>query len=140
MVWPCGRPGYATSLREATDAPPVPVQEASSMREATDGDEKLVILMFYADWCVHCKRFKDDFNKIAKSLHGSHAGKVKVAQIEQARTSGDDLKTMKVEGFPTVLAILKGSNGEIQTTKELERMEPAEFLAADAHKTLWGSL
>tara|TARA_B110000046_G_scaffold183660_2_gene220251 strand:- start:3642 stop:4124 length:483 start_codon:yes stop_codon:yes gene_type:complete len=140
MVWPCGRQGYATSLREATDAAPVPVQEVTSMREVTQGDEKLVILMFYADWCVHCKRFKDDFNKIAQSLHGSHAGKVKVAQIEQARTSGDDLRTMKVEGFPTVLAILKDSNGEIQTTKELERMEPAEFLAADAHKTLWESL
>tara|TARA_B110000046_G_scaffold173427_1_gene196030 strand:- start:760 stop:1422 length:663 start_codon:yes stop_codon:yes gene_type:complete len=140
VMWSCGKPRYAASLRDTPSAQLVAAKEATSMKDATNGEEKLVIVMFYADWCVHCKRFKDDFGEIAKSLHGSHAGKVKVAQIEQSQTTGDDLKTMKVEGFPTIVAIFKDANGEVQGSKELNRMEPTKFLEADDHKSLWDAL
>jgi len=67
-------------------------------------DNKLCIVLFYAPWCGHCKKFKPEYERIATAL--------KEKGIPAARIDGDAESDVSnevgIEGFPTVMVFVDG--------------------------------
>ena len=68
-------------------------------------DKQLV--MFYADWCGHCKKIKPDWDEAAKEVGYEKMIKVNVGDVteEQKKT----MNTYGIQGFPTILIFEKGN-------------------------------
>lgn len=59
---------------------------------------KPVIVLFYAPWCGHCQRFKDDYMRLASLMGGS----VRLGAIDGDK-EGKLAQKFNVRGFPTIL-------------------------------------
>ena len=77
------------------------------------GGKKLVL--FYADWCGHCKKFKPVWDEVAGGVNTDGQQKlVKVNVGDSSEESEKIMKDYKVDGFPTIVLVDKsGSNNEI---------------------------
>jgi len=81
---------------------------------ALDGDikEGKKLVMFYADWCGHCKNIKPAWDSAAKKVNGEENKMVKI------NVGGDDPEQKKVskkygiDGFPTIQVFNNGSKSE----------------------------
>ena len=77
------------------------------------GGKKLVL--FYADWCGHCKNFKPVWDEVAGGVNTD--GQQKLVKVNVGDSSEESEKIMKeynVDGFPTIVLVDKsGSNNEI---------------------------
>ena len=76
--------------------------------------EKKTAVLFYADWCGHCKKFMPTWEKVSKELDESSS--VKLAKFDCSKSSEDTnqqeiMKKYNVKGFPTVLVF---ENGEVK--------------------------
>eukprot|EP00826_Nyctotherus_ovalis_P039441 TRINITY_DN3795_c0_g1_i6.p1 TRINITY_DN3795_c0_g1~~TRINITY_DN3795_c0_g1_i6.p1 ORF type:complete len:484 (+),score=103.30 TRINITY_DN3795_c0_g1_i6:132-1583(+) len=56
-----------------------------------------IMLMFYAPWCGHCKKFEPIYEDLAKSLGGNK--KLKLMKMDGTK---NDVKGHIIEGFPTI--------------------------------------
>ena len=84
----------------------------NSNREYFNGaDVKLV--MYYADWCGHCKTTKPEFKKLGKSQKVN--GKTVAIEMVNADSNPQDVEKAGVEGFPTIHIVHKnGRRTEFQ--------------------------
>lgn len=58
-----------------------------------------VFVMYYANWCGHCKTTKPEFQK----LLDSYQGPVKILMIDaEAEEHKDLVKSQDIKGFPTI--------------------------------------
>lgn len=83
-------------------------------------DKQLV--MFYADWCGHCKKIKPDWDEAAKEVGGEKMIKVNVGDgtEEQKKT----MNTYGIQGFPTILVFEKGKpNGPFESRDKTSFLE-----------------
>jgi len=56
-------------------------------------------IMYYAEWCGHCKRTKPEFQKLKESYSGS----VKIDMIDCEDPKNAELvKQQNIKGFPTI--------------------------------------
>ena len=78
--------------------------------EAFDNsNSKPVFVMYYAEWCGHCKRTLPIFNKLIEE----HPQGVEVMKIDAEDPSNKELlKKQNVQGFPTIRYYPSGLNGE----------------------------
>jgi len=59
-------------------------------------------VLYYADWCPHCKPVVPEFNKLAPNGSVVVAGQnVKVSKYEASKDA-DKIKAANVSGFPTI--------------------------------------
>ena len=68
-------------------------------------DSSPAIVFFYANWCGHCNKMKDEWNKFENEYNGKNG--IKVIKIENK----EDKSLMKlhgVNGFPTIKYCPKG--------------------------------
>lgn len=75
----------------------------------TSNNKKVTIALVYAQWCGHCKSYKQSgiFMKTAEEIKGKYNVEFKEIDADQNK---DLVKKYGVNGFPTILAI--GPNGE----------------------------
>lgn len=66
---------------------------------------KPALVLFYADWCGHCKNFEDSWTDIRAKLRDS----VEVTQVEQSKEPAL-FKTYGISGFPTIMFLPRGGN------------------------------
>ena len=58
-----------------------------------------LFVMYFAEWCGHCKRTKPEFEKLMNSYNGN----VKVMLVDAEAAENKDLvKSQNVKGFPTI--------------------------------------
>jgi thiol-disulfide isomerase/thioredoxin len=106
----------------------------------------LTLMLVYADWCGHCKTFKNDiWNKLA-SLKGR---KISMAQVNEKVLSHlkERIPGLNVDGFPTVT--LAGNDMKtsppIKNTRDLGSMQtlvtadPNQVMAANGMSSAEGS-
>ena len=75
--------------------------------EAFTNETDPAFVMYYADWCGHCKRAKPHFNK----LMDSNKSNVKVMMINSEDKENTELvKSQNIKGFPTIRYYPKGLN------------------------------
>ena len=93
----------------------------ASLEKDLEGGDKLVL--FYADWCGHCKSMKPDWDAAANEVNKD--GETKMVKINVGgKDNGEDaiMKKYGIDGFPT---IFKFSNGNKTGTYEGERNKDA---------------
>ena len=92
--------------------------------DLTPGNDEILVALFYADWCGHCKHFKPEFDKVQTALNGNSCKSGKKLKIVKVDCTSDNELSNKhnVRGFPTV-KIFGTSSGE--TEYEGERTESA---------------
>ncbi len=59
-----------------------------------------VIVLYYADWCGHCVRFKPEWAKFKAEMARKHSNLCTVAEVEQSHLS--NVPAAQVEGYPTI--------------------------------------
>jgi len=66
--------------------------------EAFDNSQPSFI-MYYAEWCGHCKRTKPEFKKLMESYNGP----VKLMMVDcEAKENSQLVKEQGIKGFPTI--------------------------------------
>jgi thiol-disulfide isomerase/thioredoxin len=79
--------------------------------EAFDNDNQPVFVMFYAEWCGHCKKTMPEFN----SLIEGYKGNIKIIMIDSEASENTELiKSQNIKGFPTIRYYPSGFLGESQ--------------------------
>lgn len=79
-------------------------------------NNKISILFIYADWCIHCQRFKPIFNKSKNILKNINFYK---ADSQDEKNIGI-MKSFKILGFPTILLFEKNGKfvGQYQGSRD----------------------
>jgi thiol-disulfide isomerase/thioredoxin len=82
------------------------IRDYGDVVESYEGNDK-VLVMYYANWCGHCKRTKPEFQQ----LIDSYKGKIKVLMIDCEEPENKALvKSQKINGFPTIRFYPSGLN------------------------------
>eukprot|EP00828_Plagiopyla_frontata_P008315 TRINITY_DN1413_c0_g2_i3.p1 TRINITY_DN1413_c0_g2~~TRINITY_DN1413_c0_g2_i3.p1 ORF type:complete len:235 (-),score=45.97 TRINITY_DN1413_c0_g2_i3:68-772(-) len=74
-----------------------------------DKENKVILAMFYAPWCGHCKRLKTTWNEMATEIEKNDYTNVTLAVVNCDKES-ETSKRMRVNSFPTVVAFHQGQN------------------------------
>jgi protein disulfide-isomerase-like protein len=81
-------------------------------------DTKLV--MFYADWCGHCKKLKPVWDEAADDVNKTDT---KMIKINCGNGTEDDEKLMKkynIQGYPTIIKFINGKPSEYQGDRDAD--------------------
>lgn len=104
---------------------------------------KVILVLVYADWCGHCKTFKND---IWSKLKSNPNRKVPLAEVNADVLQETPLKSAKIDGYPSVvpigndmkMATLKDPNGKetnaIPNSRDAQMME--SLVTSDPDKVI----
>ncbi len=87
-------------------------------------DENTIeVMLFYADWCGHCKKFKPTWEEAKRVMKQNKNGvPVKMTSIN-ADENKADVKKYNVSGFPTIKAKYAGKVHEFNGERTLEGLK-----------------
>lgn len=71
---------------------------------------KSTVILFYANWCGHCQKFKPEWEKF-KQQYGKE---IKCEEHEDASMDRNLMKKYGVQGYPTIIIIINGETREYQ--------------------------
>ena len=84
------------------------VQAESLEDELSSSDKSLV--MFYADWCGHCKKLKPIWDETAKEVNEAEGSSVKMIKVNCGEPNKNEthkaiMKKYEISGYPTIKLI-----------------------------------
>lgn len=91
---------YTTFLKEGFET------ESSNLDNQVKSGTKLVL--FYADWCGHCKKIKPIWDETAKEVN---IDEVKMIKVNCGEGTDEDQRVMKkysIDGYPTIIKFVNG--------------------------------
>jgi thiol-disulfide isomerase/thioredoxin len=111
-----GKQTKKTRKTKGSSAPSLNVRSAKDITSALNILKKapVALILVYANWCPHCHTYMPMWEKIAKTPGRN------VPMIATEQTTADEIMSnvynngtpMKVEGFPTVIAVRNSPNGQ----------------------------
>ena len=79
---------------------------------ASGGALELVLMVFLASWCPHCKTAKPHLDKFKKTHHGNKMDNAMIkVEIYDADDDPEVIKKYHVNGFPTYKLVVKHKDG-----------------------------
>ena len=78
-----------------------------------NNDNNYYLILFYADWCGHCKKMKPEWEKLENGQYGKYCKKYESKEITQELS-----EKYGINGYPTILLI---KNDEIVANYENDR-------------------
>ena len=100
--------------------------------ELTPSSNEVVVALFYADWCGHCKTFKPHFDKVQAELNGEQCStsnkKLRIVKVDCSENNKLSNK-YNVNGFPTV-KIFGANGGETEYSGKREYGDFKSYLLA----------
>jgi len=93
------------NLPEDWDAAPVKVLVGSNFEEVAMDKTKDVLVEFYAPWCGHCKKLAPIWDDLGAKFEG-----VEDVVIAKMDSTMNEVKNVKVKGFPTIKLFRKETN------------------------------
>ncbi len=91
---------YTTFLKEGFET------QSSNLEDQVKSGTKLVL--FYADWCGHCKKIKPVWDETAKEIN---VDEVKMIKVNCGEGTDEDQRIMKkysIDGYPTIIKFVNG--------------------------------
>lgn len=112
------------------------IKDLSFIRQGfQSGSGRDEFVLYYANWCPHCKTAEPEFDKLATNGTVTVNGKVVHCVKYEADASPDVMSAKKVQGFPTLR--LETANGKMVEFKG--NRDAASFLAF-LEKNLGGNI
>ena len=94
---------YTTYLKEGfTDVKP------AEFSDQVTPDKKTLVL-FYADWCGHCKKLKPDWDAAAKDANKEETKMIKVNCGEGTKEDKAIMEKYNIDGYPTIIIFDNGT-------------------------------
>jgi thiol-disulfide isomerase/thioredoxin len=91
----------------------------------------IVIIIFVADWCGHCKAFKPEIVKAAAMLAEKNSNHKIMTCTDKANAhTAEAQKAARVQGFPTVTLVPKGKGLDDLTHVQLKERSSAALIRA----------
>ncbi len=81
--------------------------ESEELEDQIKDGTKLVL--FYADWCGHCKKIKPVWEKAAKNVNAKENRMIKVNCGEGSDKDQEIMKKYKIDGYPTIIKFVNGT-------------------------------
>lgn len=100
----------------------IPELDSGSFPSYIRGSHKPTFVLFYAPWCGHCQRFKEEYVRLAVEVAGS--ARVAAVNVDLQPALGNEFQ---IKGFPTVLFWGLGSK---------EKAEPVVYEGARTSSAL----
>lgn len=101
-------PQMIGAVQQPQEAKPIFKDESISLEDAMQQDKYLAVL-FYADWCPHCRRFAPTYNKLSKNRKlGNTYNFVRINSEDPAARVY--MEEFKVEGFPSFFLVNPKTN------------------------------
>lgn len=101
------------------------VENFSDDTNNKDSHKQIVLMLFYADWCGHCKTFKPIWETAKTSMKKNNKN-VDVKFLSFNADVDEDKKKIKkynVSGFPTIKAKYNGKIHEFKGERTLEGLK-----------------
>ena len=78
--------------------------------EDVDGNVKsgTKLVLFYADWCGHCKKIKPEWEETAKKVNKDEVKMIKVNCGEGTKKDEEIMKKYSIDGYPTIIKFVEG--------------------------------
>ena len=86
-------------------------ESSSEELETQIGSGKKLVL-FYADWCGHCKKIKPDWDEAAKRANKDETVMIKVNCGGGSDKDKEIMSKYNVEGYPTIIVFEDGKPSE----------------------------
>ena len=80
--------------------------QSGNLEDQLNSGTKLVL--FYADWCGHCKKIKPVWDETAKEVN---VDEVKMIKVNCGEGTDEDQRIMKkysIDGYPTIIKFVNG--------------------------------
>ena len=66
------------------------------------------LVLFYADWCGHCKKIKPVWDETATEVNGDEVKMIKVNCGEGNEKDQEVMKKYSIDGYPTIIKFVNG--------------------------------
>lgn len=80
--------------------------DSLDIEEQVKSGKKLVL--FYADWCGHCKKIKPIWDETAKEVNADEVKMIKVNCGEGTDKDQAIMKKYSIDGYPTIIQFING--------------------------------
>ena len=82
------------------------------------------VVLFYADWCGHCKKFMPTWDEISTELNDSQSTtkfmKVNCGKPDENEAHAAIMQKYKIKGYPTILTFENGEATEYNGDRSLD--------------------
>jgi len=92
---------YSTHLKEGFDVPHEKLEEYIS-------PDKTTLVLFYADWCGHCKKLKPTWSECSKKASKDGLNMVQINVGEGTDKDKELAEKYQIDGYPTIMLFKNG--------------------------------
>lgn len=87
-----------------------------------------MLILAYADWCGHCKKFKPTWNEFKKKYN-------KVCDIREVNADSDKkvAQNLQIRGYPTIMMLKDGKKINYQGPRTMEDLEKFVYVNLNSH-------
>lgn len=102
--------------------------ESSPDTLENDVASQKTMVLFYADWCGHCKKFMPQWNKISSMWNKKSDKKVKMMKVNcgnasENKTQSSLMEKYNIKGYPTILLFENGNATEYSGNRNEKDLE-----------------
>jgi thiol-disulfide isomerase/thioredoxin len=86
------------------------------------------LVLFYADWCGHCKKIKPVWEETSSEVNEKDKSDLKMIMVNCGEGTPADQKIMKkysIDGYPTIIKFVEGKPQLYQGEREPESFKEA---------------